>query len=72
MVKHLLQQYEIASGQAINFAKYGIYFNKNIRGEYKSHISNILEVHNHLNHERYLGLPSLIGRNKKGCFFFYP
>jgi hypothetical protein len=43
---------------------------KNVRGECKSHILNILEVHTPLNHRKYIELLSLIGRNKRVVFSF--
>lgn len=49
----------------MNFSKSGIFFSPNVTGDRRNSISNILEVSMPLSHSTYLGLPSLIGRNKK-------
>lgn len=67
-LRSILDTYENVSGQAINYAKSGIYFCKNVREELRIELSAILGVNNSLNTGRYLGLPSLIGRKKKEIF----
>lgn len=58
-VKFMFKQYELDSGQAVNFQKSGIFFSSNVKIECRQHLSNILEVHSPLNHGRYLGLALL-------------
>lgn len=67
-LKKVLDDYERALGQAINYSKLGIYFSKNVGDDVKGHIATILGVRSTLNIGRYLGLPSLVGRNKRKPF----
>ena len=66
----IIGEYEKISGQTVNVQKSGIFFNGNVLEDLRSNISNILGVHAPLNTGRYLGLPSLIGRNKRAIFAF--
>lgn len=66
----MLNAYENASGQAVNFQKSGIFFSAIVRLDKQVELSNILGVFNDLITGRYLGLPSLIGRSKKIVFNF--
>lgn len=59
-------EYELA----INFHKTCIFFSSNFPSNVRDHISSVLDVHNSIDHGRYLGWPSLIGRNKKNMFSF--
>ena len=52
------------------FRSQAYFFNRNVRNEWRQHISDILGVHFLLNHGRYLGFPSLIERNKRVVFSF--
>ena len=65
LVKRILGVYGHRSGQMVNFNKSSIYFSLNVKEDVKEHICHILEVNATINHGTYLGLPSLIGRNKK-------
>jgi hypothetical protein len=69
-MKKILNDYEKASRQAINFAKSEIYFSRNTASNVKESISNILEVNEVMGIGRYLGMPSMIGRNKKALFSY--
>lgn len=69
-IKHILSLYEVASGQAINFAKSGIFYSKNVDQFNRDILSDLLGVSEPLNTDKYLGLPSLIG-SKKNVFFHY-
>lgn len=60
--------YEKASGQAMNFGKSGIICNNNVTPKFFHAVSCILGVSGPLNMDRYLGLPSLIEKNKKAIF----
>lgn len=67
-LKQVLEDYEAASEQAINFEKSGLFFSRNIDEDRRQVIRNILGVFQPLNTGRYLGLPSLIGREKRAIF----
>jgi hypothetical protein len=69
-MKKILNDYEQASGQAINFAKSEIYFSRNKSSNIKESISSILGVNEVMGTCRYLGMPSMIGRNKKALFIY--
>lgn len=69
-VMECLNQYESDSGQKINFHKSSISFSANMSNELKNAICVKLGVTYTTNHGKYLGLPSLIGRNKSEVFEF--
>ena len=65
-----LKAYERASGQMINFQKSSISFSRNMHENLKEEICSFLRVSSTENHGNYLGLPSLVGKNKKAIFAF--
>ncbi|PNX94585.1 ribonuclease H [Trifolium pratense] len=67
-MKKILNDYERASGQAINYAKSEVYFSRNTPNNIKAQVSDILGVNEVMGTSRYLGMPSMIGRNKKAMF----
>ena len=67
-VKNILKDYEEASGQRINFQKSSVTFSPNVGEELRGAILNCLGLEAAQIHEKYLGLPSLVGRNKKKTF----
>ncbi|XP_073136897.1 uncharacterized protein [Henckelia pumila] len=67
-VKEILHNYEMASGQAVNFGKSGVMFSRNVEPTDQGNLSSLLEVLQPLNTGKYLGVPSLIGRSKKAVF----
>jgi hypothetical protein len=67
-IMQLIQQYEQASGQKINSSKTAIYFSRNTRTEFKELVCSSLDITFTVGYEKYLGLPSLIGRSKKKSF----
>ncbi|GAU20068.1 hypothetical protein TSUD_381600 [Trifolium subterraneum] len=69
-LKHVLDTYEAASGQAINYQKSAIAYSRNTEANCRSFINNILGVVESMGHGKYLGLPSMIGRDKKSIFSF--
>lgn len=69
-IKDILGTYGHASSQAINFYKSDIFFSSNCPNNNRENISLLLGVHNSLDYGRYLGLPSLVGRNKRRAFSF--
>ena len=64
----LLSLYEEVSGQKINREKTALFFNKAVIEANRQIIKGILGVHEINHYEKYLGLPSLIGRGKKASF----
>ena len=69
-VLEVLQVYEMSLGQQINKAKTTVFFRKSTSEEQRQMIKNTLGVVEIRNYEKYLGLPSLVGRNKKASFNF--
>ena len=67
-VNELLNIYCNASGQRINVDKSSIFFSKGVPESTRGTIKNILEVHNESLSQKYLGLPSDVGRAKEGSF----
>ena len=70
VMKNILEVYESASGQAINYQKSEIFFSRNVSQSKQLNITNILQVQAVLGTGKYLGLPFLIGRSKKATFNF--
>lgn len=67
-MKSIFNCYENASGQAINFNKSGVFFRENVDIINQVELSSILGVSQPLNIDKYLRLPSMIGRNKFEIF----
>lgn len=67
-VMQLIQRYEQASGQKINTSKTTIYFSHNTRVEFKELVGSSMGISLSAGYEKYLGLPSLIGRSKTRSF----
>ena len=57
-----------ASGQRVNLTKSSIFFGKGCPEATRNSIKSILTVPNESLNERYLGLPSDVGRSKNGSF----
>lgn len=64
----ILQTYEVASGQKLNAQKTSIFFSKNTRGEFKEFIRTSAGIGSSSCYEKYLGLPTLVGRSKMKTF----
>uniref|UniRef100_A0A2N9I5D1 Reverse transcriptase domain-containing protein n=1 Tax=Fagus sylvatica TaxID=28930 RepID=A0A2N9I5D1_FAGSY len=67
-IQSILGQYERASGQQVNRDKTTIFFSRSIPIPNQNAIKDILNVPIIRQYEKYLGLPSLIGRNKAESF----
>uniref|UniRef100_A0A7N2RBZ2 RNase H type-1 domain-containing protein n=1 Tax=Quercus lobata TaxID=97700 RepID=A0A7N2RBZ2_QUELO len=61
-------KYEQASGQQLIQAKTSLFFSKNTPSEVQEEIKNKFGAQLIKQHEKYLGLPSLVGRNKRNTF----
>ena len=69
-IKSILTTYEEASGQAISLPKSEIFYSRNVLNNLQNVVTSILGVQAVLGTGKYLGLPSMIGRNKKATFSF--
>jgi len=69
-MKNILSTYELASGQAISLPKSKIYCSRNVPDDLKAHITDILGVQLVMGTGKYLGLPSMIGRDRKATFAY--
>ena len=67
-IKELLGFYEEALGQMINKHKTTLFFSKNIDAQTMEDMKLSLNVPTIQHYEKYLGLPSFVGRAKKACF----
>lgn len=67
-LKHILNCYASASGQVINFEKSSMTFSKGMGSSVRDQIANILGVQVVENHDRYLGMPAVIGKSKQQIF----
>lgn len=66
----ILEDYEKASGHAVNLSKSELFFNRYVLDPLWSNPINMLGVHVCLGNGMYLGLPSMIGRRKKATFIY--
>ena len=64
-VLEILAQYESLSGQQINKGKTSIFFSKSTNEDMKLEIQEALGMQEVKQFDKYLGLPSLVGRHKK-------
>ncbi|XP_060961202.1 uncharacterized protein LOC133031689 [Cannabis sativa] len=67
-IHRILQCYEQASGQQVNFDKSAITFSPNVLPADRTSVLGILGLGSVATHDKYLGLPTVIGRNKKRTF----
>ncbi|KAA3470487.1 reverse transcriptase [Gossypium australe] len=64
ILKDILQDYEICSGQCVNFSKSIVFFSPNTSEENKAVVSNLLGVRMATNPEKYLGLPNMTEKRR--------
>ena len=67
-VKNVLQLYEECSGQKINFDKSTLFFSSNTSDQTKFELKELFRVKATMNLEKYLGLPTMVGKNKRYAF----
>ena len=65
VIQDILQLYEKASGQKINRNKTTVFFSKATNEGRKEGIKDFLGVSEEREYERYLGLPAMVGKDKK-------
>ena len=63
--QHILSLYEGASSQQIDRKKTTLFFSKAVPEEKKGEILSFLGVPEIKEYEKYLGLPAVVGKNKK-------
>lgn len=66
----VLKSYEMASGQVVNLQKSSVVYSKNVKEDMRQHLTEVLGVQQAEAHDRYLGLPTFVGRNKTQTFAF--
>ncbi|XP_062015373.1 uncharacterized protein LOC133731938 [Rosa rugosa] len=69
-VHNILYTYEIASGQQINLQKSSVAFSRHLDLSRQLALAQILGVHCVDKHDRYLGLPTHVGRSKSAAFSY--
>ncbi|PRQ20704.1 hypothetical protein RchiOBHm_Chr7g0231051 [Rosa chinensis] len=67
-ISNVLRVYGRASGQKVNFHKSSITFSKNVSTDQQNMLAAHLGVTVVESHEKYLGLPTYVGRNKTRTF----
>ncbi|XP_050217619.1 uncharacterized protein LOC126668470 [Mercurialis annua] len=70
VIMRVLEEYESMSGQKINFQKTNIMFSVNSPDKLREDICRLLGVDEVADQGKYLGLPSLVGRNKRQILNF--
>ncbi|KAL0448533.1 UNVERIFIED_CONTAM: hypothetical protein Slati_1409700 [Sesamum latifolium] len=68
-VQHILNSYEKASCLMINIGKSGMAFSKNVDATSRTILANILGVMVVPKHDKYLGLPTVVGRSQKAKLY---
>ncbi|XP_024171772.1 uncharacterized protein LOC112177744 [Rosa chinensis] len=69
-IQSVLHDYELAYGQHINLSKSSIIFSKRVSEDAKCVIACFLGVSIEAKHEKYLGLPTYLGRNRTEPFAY--
>jgi hypothetical protein len=71
-LKEILQTYQDGSGQMVNIMKSAIFFSANCEDQVKSEVKQITGIHTEALCEKYLGLPTAVGRSTKEAFECIP
>ena len=67
-LQRVLEVYEKAFGQQLNRAKTSLFFSSNTSNEVQEEIKRRFGAQVIKQHEKYLSIPSLVGRNKRNTF----
>lgn len=65
MVLKVLEDYEVESGQKLKKEENSLFFNKNTSREVQDQVKQMFGAQIIEHHEKYLGLPSLVGWAKE-------
>jgi hypothetical protein len=68
----ILQVYQEGSGQMVNIHKSAIFFSDNCQDPAKQEMMQIIGIDNEALSEKYLGLPTAVGRSTKKAFEHIP
>lgn len=67
-LRNILELYHRGSGQLVNCDKSAIFYSKNCEDDVKQVASSTLHIQSEALAEKYLGLPTAVGRSLKGSF----
>ena len=67
-LEQVLETYEHASGQQLNRDKISLFFSRNTPQDIQDEIKNRFGAEVIQQHKKYVGLPSLVGKNKRNTF----
>ncbi|XP_021721052.1 uncharacterized protein LOC110688593 [Chenopodium quinoa] len=67
-VVEILNQYELASGQKINYDKSEVSFSKGVTADRRGELMSIPSMRQVDRHEKYLGIPTIVSRSRKAVF----
>jgi hypothetical protein len=67
-LKRVLHDYEVSSGQRVNLQKSSVFFGSGCNENLKAGLKQQIGIGCEALSERYLGLPTVVGRSKEGCF----
>ncbi|GMI90448.1 hypothetical protein HRI_002714100 [Hibiscus trionum] len=67
-LKQLLQEYSECSGQLINYDKSRLFFSSNVHDDNHADVKHVLNVDHTSCLDKYFGLPSIVGQNKREAF----
>lgn len=68
MVQNFLKVYDLASGQQVNYSKSSVSFSKNTSAQAQADVCQLLGILVANENEKYLGVPTNVGRKKKFLF----
>ena len=67
-VLQILESFERVTGQKVNRSKIALFLSKSTHANIKTSIKHALGVQEIMHYEKYLGLPSLVGKEKNVSF----
>lgn len=71
-LQDVLDRYSRGSGQLVNKEKSAVFFSSNCSDEAKHEVRNVLQIETEALAEKYLGLPTALGRSSKEAFEYMP
>jgi hypothetical protein len=67
-LRGVLRDYEVSSGQKVNLGKSSVYFGLGCGENLKNTLKSKIGISSEALSKHYLGLPTVVGRSKDGCF----